>query len=328
MKPPERFPPDDHQGWLNRARSNSALAETCAAGAVLRRMSCNPREERIENVLPDDPAGSSRGPATVTAPATRRARRPPPAWTKPVPRPPAALDEASAGWRSITGASGRGAAGVPRDRRRHRLRPDLRGGEAPPAQAREAPRSASARVHQLRSMRGMRGLRREVEFGGSSQLRIPLSFWIRATSARAGAVNSGSLAAPCPLPPPGAPSGGSERGRPAIWCWPLWNRTVTTYMTSGTACSAAGCCGRRRKAWRRASPACWTARCGRPGHRQTLPTWQDLQSVVNGRSGVPTLLARNNGHRCRCEDLLTTNFAADAIKLPAIRAAASGSAAR
>ena len=105
-------------------------------------------------------------------------------------------------------------------------------------------------------------------------------------------------------------------------------RTVTTYMTSGTACSVAGCCGRRRKAWRRASPACWTARCGRPGHRQTLPTWQDLQSVVNGRSGVPPLLARNNGHWCRCEDLLTTNFAAGAIKLPAIRAAASGSAAR
>ena len=150
----------------------------------------------------------------------------------------------------------------------------------------------------------------------------------RATSTRAGAVNSGSLAAPCPLPLPGAPSGGSERGRPAIWCWPLWNRTVTTYMTSGTACSAAGCCGRRRKAWRRASPACWTARCGRPGHRQTPPTWQDLQSVVNGRSGVPPLLARNNGHWCRSEDLLTTNFAADAIKLPAIRAAASGSAAR
>ena len=78
----------------------------------------------------------------------------------------------------------------------------------------------------------------------------------------------------------------------------------------------------------RASPACWTARCGRPGHRQTPPTRQDLQSVVNGRSGVPPLLARNNGHWRRCDDLLMTNFAADAIKLPAIRAAASGSVER
>ena len=35
MRPPERYPPDDPQEWLNRARSNLALAETCAAGVYL-----------------------------------------------------------------------------------------------------------------------------------------------------------------------------------------------------------------------------------------------------------------------------------------------------
>ena len=35
MKPPERFPPDDPREWLNRARSNLALAKTRAAGAYL-----------------------------------------------------------------------------------------------------------------------------------------------------------------------------------------------------------------------------------------------------------------------------------------------------
>ena len=62
----------------------------------------------------------------------------------------------------------RGAADVAHDRRGHgpRLRPDLRGGEAPPAQAREVPRPARARVHQPRGVRGMRGLRREVELRG------------------------------------------------------------------------------------------------------------------------------------------------------------------
>ncbi len=35
MKPPERFPPDDPREWLNRARSNLALAETRTAGVYL-----------------------------------------------------------------------------------------------------------------------------------------------------------------------------------------------------------------------------------------------------------------------------------------------------
>ena len=35
MRPPERYPPDDPQEWLNRARSNLALAETRAAGVYL-----------------------------------------------------------------------------------------------------------------------------------------------------------------------------------------------------------------------------------------------------------------------------------------------------
>ena len=72
--------------------------------------------------------------------------------------------------------AGRGAADVARGRRghRHRLRPDLRGGEAPPAQAREVPRPAPARVHQPRGLRGMRGLRGEVELrrGGAGGDRV------------------------------------------------------------------------------------------------------------------------------------------------------------
>ena len=35
MRPPERFPPDDPQEWLNRARSNLALAKTRAADVYL-----------------------------------------------------------------------------------------------------------------------------------------------------------------------------------------------------------------------------------------------------------------------------------------------------
>lgn len=35
MTPPERFPPDDPREWLNRARSNLALARSQAPGAYL-----------------------------------------------------------------------------------------------------------------------------------------------------------------------------------------------------------------------------------------------------------------------------------------------------
>ena len=35
MKPPERFPPDDPREWLNRARSNLALARNRIPGAYL-----------------------------------------------------------------------------------------------------------------------------------------------------------------------------------------------------------------------------------------------------------------------------------------------------
>ena len=35
MKPPERFPPDDPREWLNRARSNLALAKNRIPGAYL-----------------------------------------------------------------------------------------------------------------------------------------------------------------------------------------------------------------------------------------------------------------------------------------------------
>ena len=35
MKPPERFPPDDPREWLNRARSNLAMAKNRVAGVYL-----------------------------------------------------------------------------------------------------------------------------------------------------------------------------------------------------------------------------------------------------------------------------------------------------
>lgn len=35
MNPPERFPPDDPREWMNRARSNLALAKNRVAGAYL-----------------------------------------------------------------------------------------------------------------------------------------------------------------------------------------------------------------------------------------------------------------------------------------------------
>ena len=35
MSPPERYPPDDPREWLNRARSNLALARSRAPGAYL-----------------------------------------------------------------------------------------------------------------------------------------------------------------------------------------------------------------------------------------------------------------------------------------------------
>ena len=54
------------------------------------------------------------------------------------------------------------AARVPR-RVGARLRPDLRGGEAPPPQARHLPGSAEARLHQRARVRGLRRLRRAVE---------------------------------------------------------------------------------------------------------------------------------------------------------------------
>ena len=58
-----------------------------------------------------------------------------------------------------------GAGELADDRRRHRadLRPDLRGREAPPAQARRLSRSGQARRHQRTRLRGLRRLRRAVE---------------------------------------------------------------------------------------------------------------------------------------------------------------------
>ena len=35
MNPPERFPPDDPREWLNRARSNLAMAKNRVPGAYL-----------------------------------------------------------------------------------------------------------------------------------------------------------------------------------------------------------------------------------------------------------------------------------------------------
>ena len=35
MKPPERYPPDDPREWLNRARSNLAMAKSRGEGAYL-----------------------------------------------------------------------------------------------------------------------------------------------------------------------------------------------------------------------------------------------------------------------------------------------------
>ena len=61
--------------------------------------------------------------------------------------------------------SDRGRGRAQQDRRRHGadLRPDLRGGEAAPAQARRFPRSRQARVHQRTRLRGLRRLRRQIE---------------------------------------------------------------------------------------------------------------------------------------------------------------------
>ena len=33
MKPPDRFPPDDPREWINRARSNLAIARTLVSNA-------------------------------------------------------------------------------------------------------------------------------------------------------------------------------------------------------------------------------------------------------------------------------------------------------
>ncbi len=55
-----------------------------------------------------------------------------------------------------------GAVEDPRDDGPH-LRPDLRGREAAPAQARRVPRSRQARLHQRTRLRGLRRLRRQVE---------------------------------------------------------------------------------------------------------------------------------------------------------------------
>ena len=35
MNPPERYPPDDPREWLNRARSNLAMAKNRVEGAYL-----------------------------------------------------------------------------------------------------------------------------------------------------------------------------------------------------------------------------------------------------------------------------------------------------
>ena len=35
MKPPERFPPDDHREWINRARGNLVRSKTQIPGVYL-----------------------------------------------------------------------------------------------------------------------------------------------------------------------------------------------------------------------------------------------------------------------------------------------------
>ena len=69
--------------------------------------------------------------------------------------------------------------GADRPRRRRRpfradLRPDLRGREAPPPQARPVPRSGQARRHQRARLRGLRRLRRAVELrvGAAARHRV------------------------------------------------------------------------------------------------------------------------------------------------------------
>ena len=59
----------------------------------------------------------------------------------------------------------RRAARAARDSRRHgaALRPDVRGGEAPPPQARQVPGSRQARRHQRARVRRLRRLRRAIE---------------------------------------------------------------------------------------------------------------------------------------------------------------------
>ena len=56
MKPPERFPPDDPREWLNRARSNLAMAKNRVPDAYLEDLcfeaqrAANMNESKSENV--------------------------------------------------------------------------------------------------------------------------------------------------------------------------------------------------------------------------------------------------------------------------------------
>ena len=50
MKPPERFPPDDPREWLNRARSNLALAKNRIPDTYLEDL-CFEAQQAVEKVI-------------------------------------------------------------------------------------------------------------------------------------------------------------------------------------------------------------------------------------------------------------------------------------
>ncbi len=64
MKPPERFPPDDPREWLNRAKSNLALAKNRVPGAYLEDLCFEAQqaaEKAIKAKLTDNTGGVIHG---------------------------------------------------------------------------------------------------------------------------------------------------------------------------------------------------------------------------------------------------------------------------
>ena len=55
MRLPERFPPDDPREWLNRARSNLALAKNRIPDAYLEDLCSEAQQAAERSILPTGP---------------------------------------------------------------------------------------------------------------------------------------------------------------------------------------------------------------------------------------------------------------------------------